>query len=76
MEINLVINKYKSARYNFFKWRTELELGYKLILILGFTCITGLLAQVRFYLPWSPVPITGQTFAVLLTTSNPQGPVH
>jgi len=28
--------------------------------------ITGLLAQIKFYIPWSPVPITGQTFAVLL----------
>ena len=28
--------------------------------------LIGVLAQVRFYLPWSPIPITGQTFAVLL----------
>ncbi|MBI3041108.1 MAG: biotin transporter BioY [Chloroflexi bacterium] len=28
--------------------------------------LTGLLAQLRIYLPGNPVPITGQTFAVLL----------
>ena len=28
--------------------------------------VTGLLAQVRVPLPWTPVPFTGQTFAVLL----------
>jgi len=28
-------------------------------------CITGVLAQVRIPLPWTPVPVTGQTIAVL-----------
>jgi len=28
---------------------------------------SGLLAQVKIYLPWTPVPITGQTFAVLMS---------
>jgi biotin transport system substrate-specific component len=37
------------------------------ILAVSFACLTGILAQVRFYLPWSPVPLTGQTFAVLLS---------
>ena len=32
----------------------------------GMAGVVGLLAQVRFYLPWTPVPITGQTFGVLL----------
>jgi biotin transport system substrate-specific component len=67
MEITMYTNKYKNARYNFFKWRYQLEVYHKLILALSFACITGLLAQVRFYLPWSPVPLTGQTFAVLLS---------
>jgi biotin transport system substrate-specific component len=67
MEITLNMNKYKYARYLFFKWRYELNLVHKIILALSFSCLTGLLAQVRFYLPWSPVPLTGQTFAVLLS---------
>jgi len=66
MEITMYIDKYKHARYNFFKWRYELELLHKVSLALGFACLTGLLAQFRFYIPGSPVPITGQTFAVLL----------
>jgi len=28
--------------------------------------LTGILAQVRLFLPWTPVPVTCQTFAVLL----------
>jgi biotin transport system substrate-specific component len=67
MEITMYVNKYKNARYNFFKWRYQLELYNKVILAVSFACVTGLLAQVRFYLPWSPVPLTGQTFAVLLS---------
>ena len=36
-------------------------------LVLGFSLLTALAAQVMIPLPWTPVPITGQTFAVLLT---------
>ena len=49
-----------------FRWRCELSIPKKLILAFGMAILTGLLAQVRFHLPWSPVPVTGQTFAVLL----------
>ena len=67
MEISMYINRYKHVRYNFFKWRYQLEFYHKLILAVSFACITGILAQVRFYLPGSPVPLTAQTFAVLLS---------
>ena len=66
MEITMYINKFKNARYNFFRWRYELDLVYKISLAFIFACLTGLLAQFRFYIPGSPVPVTGQTFAVLL----------
>jgi biotin transport system substrate-specific component len=66
MNVNMYVDKYKYARYNFFKWRYELDLLHKVALALSFACLTGLLAQFRFYIPGSPVPITGQTFAVLL----------
>ncbi len=36
-------------------------------LVVGFALLTALAAQITFLLPWTPVPITGQTFAVLLT---------
>lgn len=35
-------------------------------LIIGYAACTGLAAQVAIPLPYTPVPITGQTFAVLL----------
>ena len=34
--------------------------------VLGFSLLTALLAQLRVHLPFTPVPITGQTFGVLL----------
>jgi len=37
------------------------------MLVLGATAFVALSAQVRFGLPFTPVPVTGQTFAVLLT---------
>lgn len=66
MNINLYLDKYKFLRYNFFKWRYELEFINKIFLSLFFACIIGLLAQIRFFLPNSPVPITGQVFGVFL----------
>jgi len=65
MEINIYLDKYKEVRYNFFRWRYELNVVYKLSLALTFACLTGLLAQLRFYLPGTPVPVTGQVFGVL-----------
>jgi biotin transport system substrate-specific component len=38
-----------------------------LTLVVAFSLLTALAAQVVVPLPWTPVPITGQTFAVLLT---------
>jgi len=36
-------------------------------LVVGFAALTAIAAQLTFRLPWTPVPITGQTFAVLAT---------
>ena len=63
MELVAVINR---TKYDFFRWRYELTIPKKLLLALGAACLVGLLAQVRIYIPWTPVPITGQTFAALL----------
>ena len=35
-------------------------------LVVGAACAMGLLAQVTIHLSFSPVPITGQTFGVML----------
>lgn len=34
-------------------------------LVVGFAALTAVAAQISIRLPWTPVPITGQTFAVL-----------
>jgi len=65
MEINMYLDRYKAMRYNFFRWRYGLNVLYKLSLALTFACLTGLLAQLRVYLPGTPVPVTGQVFGVL-----------
>ncbi|HZD01039.1 MAG TPA: biotin transporter BioY [Actinomycetes bacterium] len=36
------------------------------VLVIAFACLTGLSAQWEVKLPFTPVPVTGQTFAVLL----------
>ena len=40
--------------------------GREVVLILGGSLLIALSAQLQFVLPFSPVPITGQTFTVLL----------
>lgn len=39
---------------------------YDLALIIGGSLLIGLCAQIRILLPFGPVPVTGQTFAVLM----------
>jgi biotin transport system substrate-specific component len=56
----------EQTRYDIFRKRYELSVPKKLALALGMAALIGLVAQARVYLPWSPVPVTGQTFAVLL----------
>jgi len=62
----MYVDKYKNLRYNYFRWRFELDVVYKISLALTFALLTGLLAQLRFYLPGTPVPVTGQVFGVIL----------
>jgi biotin transport system substrate-specific component len=67
MEVNMeVAARVSRAKYDIFRWRYELSLPKKLALALGMACLIGLVAQIRIMIPWSPVPVTGQTFAVLL----------
>jgi biotin transport system substrate-specific component len=61
-----VVAKIIQTRYDIFKWRYELTIPKKLALAFGVAALIGLLAQLRIQLPWSPVPITGQTLGVLL----------
>ncbi len=49
-----------------FHWRYNLATTQKIALAFGMAVLTGLMAQIRIPLPFTPIPITGQTFAVLL----------
>lgn len=64
MEVNL--DGYALPRPKIFEWAHELNTLHKLALSFVCACFVGLLAQLRFYLPFTPVPITGQTFGILL----------
>ena len=55
---------YRNNIENVIKWSKEQKIITKLLLAMVFTCLTGILAQMRIYLPWTPVPITLQTIAV------------
>lgn len=49
-----------------FRWREEAGLASKLVACLLFAVLMALAAQVRLYLPFTPVPFTGQVLVVLL----------
>jgi len=40
---------------------------YDIVLIVAGSLLIGLCAQIKFFIPFSPVPVTAQTFAVLVT---------
>jgi biotin transport system substrate-specific component len=58
---------YRRIRYNIFKGLYESNFIYKLLLVLCMACLTGLGAQLKIFLPFTPVPVTGQVFFVLLS---------
>jgi len=61
-----LLESYMDVRSRLFKSRFEARTSVKIMLALGMAVLTGLLAQLRIPLPYSPVPITGQTFGALL----------
>lgn len=61
------MNTYAKAETLTSAMLAPIDLGRSLALIVAFSLLTALAAQVAIPLPWTPVPITGQTFAVLLT---------
>ncbi|HLW77988.1 MAG TPA: biotin transporter BioY [Terriglobia bacterium] len=48
------------------RWSRRTGVAADLGWIVGFSLLTAVLAQIRIPLPFTPVPLTGQTFAVLL----------
>jgi biotin transport system substrate-specific component len=47
-------------------WSRHRSLARDLLWVVGFSLFTAAVAQIRITLPFTPVPLTGQTFAVLL----------
>ncbi len=63
--MNINIDSYCSARKNVFERIQDAGTATKILMSFMMACITGIMAQVIIPLPWTPVPITAQTFAVL-----------
>ena len=68
MLVLTLIKKYPLLRQIYLRGKPQSLLIYKISLSLSFASLTGLAAQISFPLPWTPVPITGQTFVVLLSS--------
>ncbi|MBN2861011.1 MAG: biotin transporter BioY [Sphaerochaetaceae bacterium] len=67
MQVSGALEQYDRFRTDVFRSRDGLSLERKLALSVLMALATGIMAQIRFPLPWTPVPITGQVFAVLLS---------
>ena len=63
--MNINIDSYYSTRKNVFERVQDASTTTKILMSLIMACITGIMAQIIIPLPWPPVPITAQTFAVL-----------
>lgn len=63
--MNINIDDYYSARKNAFERIKETSTSTKILMSFMMACFTGIMAQIIIPLPWTPVPITAQTFAVL-----------
>ncbi len=61
------MNSYAKAETLVGAFAAPLDWTRSAALVVGFSLLTALAAQVVVPLPWTPVPLTGQTFAVLLT---------
>ena len=63
--MNINMENYYSTRKNVFERIQDASTATKLLMSFMMACITGIMAQIIIPLPWTPVPITAQTFAVL-----------
>ena len=63
--MNVNMEKYYSTRKTVYERIQESSTATKLLMSFIMACFTGLMAQIIIPLPWTPVPITAQTFAVL-----------
>ncbi|HEX8502608.1 MAG TPA: biotin transporter BioY [Pyrinomonadaceae bacterium] len=61
------MNSYAKAETLVGAFAAPLDWTRSALVVVGFSLLTAAAAQVVVPLPWTPVPLTGQTFAVLLT---------
>lgn len=60
------ISSINRTKYGLFQKRVSLSIPAKLLMVVAMAGLTGILAQVRIPLPFTPVPVTGQVLAVLM----------
>ena len=63
--MNINLDNYYSTRKTVFERIQDASTATKVLMSLMMACFTGIMAQIIIPLPWTPVPITAQTFAVL-----------
>ena len=63
--MNININNFYDMRKEAYDKIQNSSTTEKVLLSFIMACFTGLMAQIIIPLPWTPVPITAQTFAVL-----------
>ncbi|MDO5826224.1 MAG: biotin transporter BioY [Methanosphaera sp. rholeuAM130] len=66
MQLNINKEKVQQMQSSWYSWRNNANTTTMILVSFLFACFTGLMAQVSLAIPWSPVLITLQTFAVLL----------
>lgn len=57
---------YRQKRLSYYQWRTQSSVIAKITMALSLACLTGLLAQVKVVLPFTPVPLVASQFGVIL----------
>lgn len=65
MIITTDFNRLHEVQCSWYNWRSNASTTTMILLSFLVACFTGLMAQVTIAVPWSPVLITFQTFAVL-----------
>ena len=63
--MNISMDNYYATRKNVFERIQDANTATKILMSFMMACFTGIMAQIIIPLPWTPVPITAQTFAVL-----------
>ncbi len=61
-----ILENYKQRRFSYFQWQRQSSLTAKIAMAFSMAAVTGVLAQVKFFLPFTPVPIVATQLGVIL----------